>query len=100
MALIVLFNSTFFPSRLNGDHYVSTLLLLSLAIGTAFSIAFFAKKINELPKSIKGYIYTLLILALLIIQFLISTHVIGANGVDDFDVRIQATKLSFHDLSW
>ena len=100
MALIVLFNSTFFPSRLNGDHYVSTLLLLSLAIGTAFSIAFFAKKLNELPKSIKGYIYTLLILALLILQFLISTHVIGANGVDDFDVRIQATKLSFHDLSW
>lgn len=100
MALIVLFNSTFSPSRLNGDHYVSTLLLLSFAIGTAFSIAFFAKKLNELPKSIKGYIYTLLILALLILQFLISTHVIGANGVDDFDVRIQATKLSFHDLSW
>lgn len=100
IALIVLFNSTFLADRLNNDHYVGAFFLLSLSIAVLLLIVFFAQKLNECPKTTKRYVYILFVSALLILQFLISTHVMGANGVDDFDVRIQATKLSFNHFEW
>lgn len=102
MAVTILIDAIFKPEKLSfsNEKYVNYIYLLGLTISFIIIIFVMSRFLAKQTSRRRKIIYTLLILLLLVIQVLISTNVVGANGIDDFDVRMQASNLSFGNHHW
>lgn len=100
ISMIVFFTTIFCVNKFGQPSYVNPLYLIGLSFSIFLILLTFTRILGNANKRTKFILYLIPTLIILILQLLISIHIFGASGVDDFDVRIQATNLSFHNYSW
>lgn len=100
IALLIVINSIFLTNKFSDGQYFSAIYLIGLTLSLMIIIGFLSRGLAKLNKTNKKIIYIFSAILVLTLQLIISFNVFGACGVDDFDVRIQASKLSYNDYSW
>ncbi len=100
VSIFVLANAIFIPGMVRGAqaNIFNQVYLLPLSC-IFFGFLYILYNTLKMKKYRYG-IYVLLIMFQIILQFYLAFHVKGAQGLDDFDMRVQATYLAHGSHSW